>query len=110
MSTASGAIQFTFANKLSSSNLDTIADFSSGEDVICLLSLIFNRLSGDTDLRDNLVVGSKALDANDYLIFNPSNGILSYDSDGSGNANSVGFVKLTGIYDFDATDLEVISG
>jgi hypothetical protein len=38
---------------------------------------------------DNFVIGTKAHDANDYLIFNPSTKILSYDDDGIGSDPAV---------------------
>jgi Ca2+-binding RTX toxin-like protein len=103
----SGDDKFLFGEKLSSSNLDTIADFSMGDDLISLDVSIFNRLSSGTNLSDNLVTGKKALDLNDYLIFNPSSGVLSYDADGSGKGKAVAFVKLTGITEFYASDIEV---
>ena len=101
---------FFFGDKLSSSNLDTIADFTSGADLVGLVNSIFTRLSGINDLSNNLVTGTKALDLDDYLIFNASTGVLSYDADGSGKGKAVAFVKLTGIHELHASDLEVIAG
>jgi Ca2+-binding RTX toxin-like protein len=105
----SGGDTFFFGDKLSSSNLDTIADFTSGADLIGLVSSIFTRLSGINDLSNNFVVGTKALDSDDYLIFNASTRVLSYDADGSGKGKAVAFVKLTGINEVYASDLEVIT-
>lgn len=97
-----GYDNFYFGSKLSASNMDVISDFSIQDDTILLSSSFFPRLAGDGNLSDNFVIGTKALDSNDYLIFNPVNGVLSYDSDGSGKAKALAFVTLTGVQNLDA--------
>ena len=57
------------------------------------------------DLSNYLVIGTKALDANDYLIFNPKTYTLSYDADGSGSGKAVAFVVLTGVTTIIADDI-----
>jgi len=39
----------------------------------------------------NFIVGTKSLDSNDYLVYNPSNQTLYYDADGSGRGKMVAF-------------------
>ena len=97
-----GADAFVFNVKPSTTNLDTITDFVSGTDGLIFKPAIFNKL--DSDFSDNFVKGTKALDANDYLIFNPSNNTLFYDADGSATKFSpVAVVKLVGVTDLNVS-------
>jgi Ca2+-binding RTX toxin-like protein len=109
----SGDDGFFFDTKLSSSNVDTITDFFSGEDTLFLDVSIFTKLPdtihSNGNLADNLVIGSKALDSNDYLIFNPQTHTLSYDADGSGAGKAVAFVVLTGVNTIDV-DYDIAAG
>lgn len=89
-----GADQFIFANLLGKTNVDTITDFVSGLDSLKLDTSIFKKLAGDKDLSDNLVIGNKAADVNDYLVYNNTTGSLYYDVDGSGKKPLV----LVGIF------------
>ena len=101
---------FFFDTKLSSSNVDTITDFFSGEDTLQLNVSIFTKLPESIepgDLADNLVIGTKALDSNDYLVFNPRTYTLSYDADGNGAGKAVAFVVLTGVTTISADDIWV---
>ena len=101
---------FYFDTKLSSSNVDTITDFVSGYDELVLDKNIFTSLTEGSWLSNQeLVIGSKALDANDYLIFNPKTHTLSYDADGSGSGKAVAFVVLTGVTTIIADDIFTIS-
>ena len=52
---------------------------------------------------DQFVQGTRALDANDYFIYN--NGTLFYDVDGSGKAKAVAIVTLTGAPALTYTDI-----
>lgn len=74
-------------------NIDRITDFSSSE-ILILDQGIYTQFAGSQVSADNLVFGKKALDTNDYLIYN--NGTLSYDADGSGAGKAVAFVTLVG--------------
>ena len=98
-----GSDLFVFNSKLNAkSNLDTITDFTSGDDVLELSTSIFKKLVG-TLSASNLVNGTKALDSDDYLVFN--NNTLYYDADGSGNGKAVAIAQLTGVTSLDITDL-----
>ncbi len=68
-----------------STSNSTITDFSVADDTVALKSGAFTQLNTIGVLNeDNFNVGVQADDANDYLIYNPTTGILSYDADGSG--------------------------
>ena len=66
-------------------NRDTITDFVHVDgDQIQLENAIFTSLLAVGTLNaDNFRIGA-ALDANDYILYNTSTGVLSYDSNGSG--------------------------
>jgi Ca2+-binding RTX toxin-like protein len=77
------------------SNVDTITDFSVADDTVWLENAIFNKLTQTGELsRDYFTTGTAAKDANDYIIYNKSNGYLYYDADGSGQGAAVLFAKL----------------
>ncbi len=99
-----GADTFVFSSKLSKNNIDSITDFVHGEDKIHLDTAIFKKLLNDTDLSDNLVIGSAAKDSNDYLIYNSDTGALFYDADGSGKGAAVQFASLADNPVLDVTD------
>jgi Ca2+-binding RTX toxin-like protein len=105
---------FHFDTKLGNSNIDTITDFKSGlesgiEDFLGLDTSIFKSLTPYQSPYDNLVIGTKALDENDYLIFNPKTHTLSYDADGSGAGKAIAFVVLTGVATIDAYNIQPYS-
>ncbi|MDP3302467.1 MAG: calcium-binding protein [Sulfuricurvum sp.] len=74
---------FEFSTKLKgSTNVDTITDFSSNDDIIELSESVFKSLAR-TFTADMFVLGTQAADADDYLIYDQSTGKLYYDADGS---------------------------
>lgn len=85
--------------------VDTITDFKRGEDKIVLEAEMFSVFEEDEGvLAANLVIGTQAKDANDYLIFNPTTKILSYDADGNGKGAAIDIVVLTGVTTLSASD------
>ena len=103
-----GEDAFIFTTKPSSTNIDKITDFESGSDGLILDKKIFKSLPVLTDLTPYYAIGSKALDANDYLIFNPDNSTLYYDADATGKGKMIAFVKILGITALDPAN-ELIS-
>ncbi|WP_457091234.1 VCBS domain-containing protein [Microvirga sp. P5_D2] len=87
---------FLFKDKLNkSTNVDTITDFSVRDDTIQLDNKIFTKLEKTGTLsKSNFVVGTKALDANDHIIYDKKKGYVYYDADGSGNGKAVLFAKV----------------
>ncbi|MBF9195577.1 Ig-like domain-containing protein [Microvirga terrestris] len=71
-------------------NFDKITDFSVKDDTIRLDNAVFKKLGAGTASKPKALkegfftIGSHAKDKNDYLIYNTSKGVLSYDADGSG--------------------------
>ncbi|MCG7393785.1 M10 family metallopeptidase C-terminal domain-containing protein [Microvirga sp. ACRRW] len=99
---------FVFDAKLGTSktdrkvNFDTIVDFKVGQDKVWLENKIFTKLGKKGSeakpfalSKKFFVIGDKAKDKDDYIIFNKKTGILSYDSDGNGSKSAVEFAKLS---------------
>jgi Ca2+-binding RTX toxin-like protein len=93
-----GADRFQFDTALNAAtNVDQITDFLSVDDTISLENAIFTAFATPGAIQAaNLVFGNVALDANDYLLYDNSNGHLLYDADGSGAGAAVQFATLTG--------------
>ena len=93
---------FVFNKKASKAkNYDTIKDFNVAEDKIWLENKIFKKLGklgseGAPAMlnKDFFVVGTKAKDKNDHLIYNKTKGVLYYDKDSSGKAKAVEITKI----------------
>jgi Ca2+-binding RTX toxin-like protein len=107
-----GADTFAFTSALGAGNIDIIADFSGnsndGDDVIALDDAIFTTLGLGALSADAFVIGSAALDADDRIIYNTSNGGLYYDADGAGGEAAIRFATLSGVPALTASDFIVI--
>lgn len=81
---------FVFNTALNATtNVDTITDFTSG-DKIALGKSIFKAFAKDkTVATEKLVYGDKAIDSNDFLIYDQVTGKLYYDADGTGKGLAV---------------------
>ncbi|NIX76352.1 calcium-binding protein [Microvirga terricola] len=97
-----GKDTFVFDTKLGtyktnkSVNLDKITDFSVKDDTIWLDNAIFKKLGKAGKLnKDFFVVGSKAQDGDDYLIYDKKTGKLFYDADGAGGGKATEFAQLS---------------
>ena len=87
---------------------DTITDFVSGKDIIELHDDFYTALSklgavGAT----NLVIGTSALDADDYLVFDSASHVLSYDADANGIGAAIPIAQLTGVSTLVFTDFTI---
>jgi Ca2+-binding RTX toxin-like protein len=96
-----GKDAFVFDTKIGTSNVDTISDFNVKNDSIWLDNAIFMKLGTKGTLdkpahlkKGSFVVGDKAEDANDYIIYDKASGKLSYDADGSRSGAAVEFARL----------------
>ena len=109
--TVTGAVTAVQRYKVIASALtgtDTITDFTSGKDKIELHDDFYTALSklGAVGAA-NLVIGSSAQDADDYLIFDPASHVLSYDADGSESGAAISIVQLTGVSTVVFTDFTI---
>jgi Ca2+-binding RTX toxin-like protein len=93
---------FVFDTKASkSTNRDKILDFKVADDTIWLDNKVFTKL-GKTGSekkpgqlkKDFFIVGPKAKDKNDYVVYDKAKGVLLYDADGSGKGKAVEIATL----------------
>ncbi|MDP1615198.1 MAG: hypothetical protein Q8L68_05315, partial [Methylococcales bacterium] len=85
-----GVDVFRFNTALSVNNVDKITDFVAADDTIQLENAIFTKLSVIGTLNSaNLKIGTVAADSNDFVIYNKTTGVLSYDADGNGSGAAV---------------------
>ena len=104
-----GADGFVFDTPLSAAlNVDIITDFTHNVDEIRLENAMFKKLTATGALGANNFALNAAADANDYIIYNTANGVLSYDADGNGVGAAVAFARLTGIPGLTSSDFAVI--
>ena len=93
-----GRDMFVFDTKLNAkTNLDRITDFNVKDDTIELENAIFTRLKKTGVLaKTSLAVNAlgKALDKDDFIVYNSKTGALSYDADGNGKAAAIQFATL----------------
>ena len=106
----SGSDVFVFNKKASkTTNEDWIYDFDGGYDLIHLDNAVFTKLGGTGRLKSgNFDTGSKADDRNDFLVYNKTKGILSYDADGSGKRAAVEIAHLSNKAKVTAADILII--
>ncbi|MCB1500149.1 MAG: VCBS repeat-containing protein [Bauldia sp.] len=102
-----GDDSFVFNAKLKA-NVDNIKDFQSNADRIVLDDKVFKQLAAGTLAADDFVLGRKAKDASDHMIYDAKKGQLLYDVDGKGGADAVVFAKIAKGLDLDAADFLVI--
>ena len=103
LSGGAGQDAFVFDSKPNKkTNLDKVADFSVADDSIWLENKIFTQLgkkgseTAPAQLKKSFfVVGDKAKDKNDYLIYSKKSGKLLYDVDGSGAKAAVEIATLS---------------
>ncbi len=93
LSGGSGKDSFVFDAALKA-NVDKITDFKPVDDTIKLDNQIFTQLSTGVLDATQFYVGSAAHDPNDYVIYNPTTGTVTYDSDGSGAGQGVQIAQL----------------
>ncbi|MDZ4790375.1 MAG: hypothetical protein SGJ17_04085 [Hyphomicrobiales bacterium] len=87
----------TFKLSISSTNPSIVMDFSVGVD----------RIAVDFDVRtEYFIVGTEAMDADDYLIYNSGTGVLYYDSDASGIEEQKEIALLADRLDLTAQDFD----
>ncbi len=114
-----GADTFVCDSALSSilyphSNINTILDFTSGQDKLRLDTSIFTAFADKKDfLFTHFSANDRgvALDQDDYIILNTTNGDLLYDADGNGSeSRAVKFAELYNVTMLQERDIELFKG
>ncbi len=90
----SGKDQFVFDTKFAAGNIDTVADFSVADDRLLLDHDIFSRLPAGALKASAFVIGTKAADAGDRIIYDSRTGKLFYDADGAGKGAAIQIAQL----------------
>jgi Ca2+-binding RTX toxin-like protein len=88
--------RFVFDTTPDKASVDVIKDYNEKYDSILLADSIFKGTGKANDWMKASAFwqGAKAHDSNDRIIYNPKNGIVYYDSDGTGAKEAVPVVKL----------------
>jgi Ca2+-binding RTX toxin-like protein len=103
-----GKDTFTFDTKSGSANVDVIVDFSVADDTIRLNDTAFTKLKYGALSSSSFVIGTKALDSGDRIIYNDKTGVLSYDADGTGSTAAVKIAVIENLAKLTAADFLVI--
>jgi Ca2+-binding RTX toxin-like protein len=100
-----GSDTFLFNTRVMYGQSDTIFDFKTGEDKLAFSPQFYTSLSNLNP--DNFIVNKtgKAMDSNDYLIYNSTNGRLYYDKDGAGGQTEVQIALIANKADLSYTDI-----
>ena len=105
-----GIDQFVFSTAPGTANLDTIEDFEIGVDRILLSPAAFSALSalapGALDA-SHFVTGDGAVagDADDFLLYDTTSHLLSYDADGNGLETAIAIANLSNDAALTASDI-----
>ena len=98
-----GADTFVMSNNGVDQQADLITDFKAGEDLLVVDLASFGISAEALGLLQSGLVsassfvagaGAEALDLNDYFMFDTAQGILQFDSDGSGDAEAVTIARI----------------
>lgn len=98
---------FLFDTAPSAANVDSIRDFTRRADTIALDGDVFGLAEGRL-ASDAFLNGSRAADADDRIFYNPDNGGLFFDADGSGGASAIRIATLQDGLRLTAADFEIV--
>ena len=87
---------FVFNTALNiNTNIDTLKDYTAAADTIRLENAIFTQLTATGALNpENFVVGTAAVDTNDFIVYDGGTGKLYYDADANGAGAAVQFATV----------------
>ena len=106
-----GQDKFLFDAAAGINNADTITGYIAADDTITLENAIFTKFTVTGAINaSNLVAKANpvAADANDYLLYNTTTGVLSYDANGNAAGAAVQFATLTGAPALTAADFLIV--
>lgn len=111
----SGKDYFVFDTKLNAkTNVDKIVDFIVKDDTFLIDNLFFKAIGKGTASKpgklnsDMFVIGTKAKDAEDRIIYDNKKGYLYYDADGTRSSKAILFATLSKKLKMAAADFLVI--
>lgn len=106
-----GQDKFLFNVAPGINNADTITGYSAAEDTITLENAVFAKftLTGVVNASNFVAKANPvAADANDYLLYNTTTGILSYDANGNAAGAAVQVATLAGAPALTAADFLIV--
>lgn len=104
----SSSDQFRFDTALDAvTNVDTIENYSIGDDIIELDDAIFSSL-GSTITVNEFSISEMALDGDDLLIYDKTTGQLFYDPDAAGGADQILFAQLDVSLNLTIADFDIV--
>ncbi len=106
-----GQDKFLFNVAPGINNADTIIGYVAVDDTIVLENAIFTKLTATGVINaSNLVAKANpiAVDANDFLLYNTTTGVLSYDANGNAAGAAVQIATLSGAPALTATDFLIV--
>ncbi|MES2337837.1 MAG: hypothetical protein V4537_07075 [Pseudomonadota bacterium] len=103
-----GADDYRFTTAPGADNIDTIIGFEAGVDRILLDRGIFVARSTGALLAGAFATGSAAQETDDRIIYDPTNGMIWYDADGSGSGAAIAFARVAAGTALTAAAFEVI--
>jgi Ca2+-binding RTX toxin-like protein len=100
---------FAFTTALNNTaNVDIITDFVAADDTIRLENAVFTALTATGTLAASAFAIGAATTAAQHILYNSSNGWLSYDADGSGAGAAIHFATLSTHPTISNTDFVVV--
>ncbi|MBL8497497.1 calcium-binding protein [Nitrosomonas sp. JL21] len=106
-----GQDKFLFNAAPGINNADTITGYVAADDTITLENAIFTKFTATGIINaGNLIAKANpvAVDANDYLLYNTTTGVLSYDANGNAAGAAVQFATLVGAPAVTAADFQIV--
>ena len=103
-----GKDSFIFSTALLRTNVDRVGDFNHAQDTIRLDNAVFTGLSGGALPPSAFVLGTRATDPEDRIIYNRATGNLYFDADGADGAAAVRFAVIVNKAALDASDFFVV--
>lgn len=99
---------FVFNTGLGAKNVDDILGFRSPDDTIRLDDAIFKGLDVGTLGAGEFVIGTKALDANDHIIYDKATGSLFFDANGSAAGGQIEFATVAPGTNLSHDDFQIV--
>ena len=103
-----GKDSFIFSTALLRTNVDRVGDFNHAQDTIRLDNAVFTGLSGGALPSSAFVLGTRATDPDDRIIYDRATGNLYFDADGTDGAAAVRFATIVNKAALDASDFFVV--
>ncbi len=103
-----GKDRFVFDTMPSAGTIDTLTDFNVVDDRLVLDHDAFSKLPVGALKASAFVIGTKALDADDRLIYDSQTGRLFYDADGTGKTAAVQIAQLDSHLKLTAGDFLIV--